>query len=167
MNLLDILLPRRRMLDQEIKNLEEKLGLIERNTETLFYDPHYIRNNSLQTRKDYLEELKTITRKDEDVIPTLETWHIQTRISGNFPTEVGFLLRKELFKLPEGINFKELSSDKELTTLFKCGNLNNYDFIRFPILDFSGKLDYQTELEINRVRKYILINWKKEQHLKN
>ena len=119
MNLLNILLPRRRMLDQEIKNLEEKLGLIERNTETLFYDPHYIRNNSLQTRKDYLEELKTITRKDEDVIPTLETWHIQTRISGNFSTEVGFLLRKELFKLPEGINFKELSSDKELTTLFK------------------------------------------------
>lgn len=88
MNLLNILLPRRRMLDQEIKNLEEKLGLIERNTETLFYDPHYIRNNSLQTRKDYLEELKTITRKDEDVIPTLETWHIQTRISGNFPLKL-------------------------------------------------------------------------------
>lgn len=61
MNLLDILLPRRKRerqelkkLEPEIKNLEEKLGLIERNTETLFYDPHYIRNNSLQTRKDYL-----------------------------------------------------------------------------------------------------------------
>lgn len=73
-----------------------------------------------------------------------------------------FLLRKGLFKLPEGIDFKELTLNRELTTLFKCGNLDNYDFIRFPILDFSGKLDYQTELEINRVRRYILINWKKD-----
>lgn len=72
MNLLDILLPlpRRRRekeelkkLEPEIKNLEEKLGLTERDTKTLFYDPHYIRNKSFQTRKDYLKELKTITRK--------------------------------------------------------------------------------------------------------
>jgi hypothetical protein len=42
------------MINQEIKSLEEKLGLTERDTKTLFYDPHYIRNKSFQTRKDYL-----------------------------------------------------------------------------------------------------------------
>jgi hypothetical protein len=51
------------MINQEIKSLKEKLGLTERDTKTLFYDPHYIRNKSFQTRKDYLKELKTITRK--------------------------------------------------------------------------------------------------------
>lgn len=63
MSLLNILLPKRKRekeelkkLEPEIKNLEEKLGLTERDTKTLFYDPHYIRNKSFQTRKDYLEE---------------------------------------------------------------------------------------------------------------
>ena len=54
MSLLNILLPRQRMINQEIKSLEEKLGLTERDTKTLFYDPHYIRNKPFQTRKDYL-----------------------------------------------------------------------------------------------------------------
>lgn len=160
MNLLDILLPSRR-LNQEVKNLEEKLGLVKRDKNPLLRSILYQKQNT-SNKKRLSEELKTITRKDEDVIPILKTWHIQTRIPGNFPTEIGFLLRKGLFKLPEGIDFKELTLNRELTTLFKCGNLDNYDFIRFPVLDFSGKLDHQTELEINRVRRYILINWKKD-----
>lgn len=76
MNLLDILLPlpRRRRekeelkkLEPEIKNLEEKLGLIGRTNTEVYYDPLYERNRGriydLKGRKEYLEESAKIAEK--------------------------------------------------------------------------------------------------------
>lgn len=159
----NLLSPERRRVNQEIKELEEKLGLSGRNLKTLYYDPYYTNNESYPTRESYLEELRSIGKEDEDVIPILETWYIQTRISGNFPVNVGFLLKKGLFELPEGIHIgKIISYEKvKLSTLSKCGNLDNYDFIRFSELDYTRWNNDNSEEKINEVKQNILLNWRK------
>lgn len=157
MNLLDILLPlpRRRRekeelkkLEPEIKNLEEKLGLIGRTGTEVYYDPLYERNRGrkydLKGRKEYLEDLRKRLNngyKSSNVI----------RASGYFspgnsnekdtfnpiikelpkPSKVVYvvLIRKTI-DIPKTIKIENNTEYKIKSTNSECDNIEDYYIIK-------------------------------------
>jgi len=155
MNLLDILLPRRKRerqelkkLEPKIKNLEEKLGLIRRTGTEVYYDPLYEQNRGrkydLKGRREYLEDLR---KRLNDGYKSLNV----IRASGYFnpdnsnekdtfnpiikelpkPSKIVYvvLIRKTI-NIPKTIKIENSTKYKIKSTNSECDNIEDYYIIR-------------------------------------
>lgn len=155
MNLLDILLPKRKQekeelknLEPEIKNLEITLGLYGRTNTEVYYDPLYEQNRGrkydLKGRKEYLEDLK---KRLNDGYKSLNV----IRASGYFnpdnsnekdtfnpiikellkPSKIVYvvLIRKTI-NIPKTIKIENSTKYKIKSTNSECDNIEDYYIIR-------------------------------------
>lgn len=125
---------KKKIMDREIQQLEEKLGLHGRDDKALYYDPYYYKNKN-RKRKDYLNDLKTKLEKDyksPDIIIVIRNFDLfEEDDIGLFEEDCDVLIMVHK-------NFYDIS---KLRSRERCIT-GKYDFFIFDVMARSWNRNY-------------------------